>query len=60
MIFGVYYVPKLENVRKKMAIVNTNILGLGEPRCINIEDFTSDDQRIIYACREMKKCWPNI
>ena len=43
---------KLEVVKQKMARVNTDILGISEPKWTGMGEFNSDDHYIYYCVQE--------
>ena len=43
---------KLEVVKQKMARVNTDILGISEPKWTGMGEFNSDDHYIYYCGQE--------
>ena len=43
---------KLKAVKKDMARVNVNILGISELRCTKLGEFNSDDHYIYYCGQE--------
>ena len=43
---------KLEMIKQEMTRVNTDMLGISEPRCTGMGDFNSDDQNVYYCGQE--------